>query len=55
MARTAQAVSPQVTVSVGETHPHCKTDEVYKERVEADDYAIAETREDKLELTRPRN
>ena len=42
-------------MSVGETRPHCKTDEVYKERVEADDYAIPETREDKLELTQQRN
>ena len=39
-------------VSVGEKHPPCETD---KERVEADDYAVPETREDTLELSWQRN
>lgn len=52
MTRAAQAVSPQVAVSVGEKHLPCETD---KERVEANDYAIPETREDTLELSWQRN
>lgn len=52
MTRAAQAVSPQVAVSVGKKHLPCETD---KERVEANDYAIPETREDTLELSWQRN